>query len=59
MHIIFGYGLLKSINMETLIFILCAFTALFVLACCVAIPTIKFQEKLNEKLKQQFESKFE
>lgn len=45
--------------MENLIFILCAFTALFLLVCCVAIPTIKSQEKLNEKLKQQFELKFE
>ena len=45
--------------METLIFILCAFTALFLSAYCVAIPTIKSQEKLNEKLKQEFESKFE
>lgn len=45
--------------MKTLIFILCAFTALFLLALGVAIPTIKSQEKLNEKLKQQFESKFE
>lgn len=45
--------------MKTLIFILCAFTALFVLACCVAIPTIKSQGKLNKKLKQQFELKFD
>lgn len=45
--------------MKTLIFILCAFTALFLLACCVAIPTIRSQRKLNKKLKQQFESQFD
>ena len=45
--------------METLIFILCAFIALFTVACCVVIPTMESQRKLNEKLKQQFESKFD
>lgn len=45
--------------MKTLTFILCAVAALFLLACCVAIPTIKSQRKLNKKLKQQFETKFE
>lgn len=44
--------------MKTVIFILCAFATLFLLACCVAIPTMKSQRKLSEKLQQQFESKF-
>lgn len=59
MPIIYGYGLLKLINnMEMLIFFLCSFGALTLIGLSVALPTIKSQIKLNNKLQSQFESKF-
>ena len=59
MLITFGYGPLKLINnMETLIFFLCSFGALTLIGLSVALPTIKSQVKLNNKLQSQFKSKF-
>lgn len=44
--------------METLIFVLCSFGVLTLISIGVALPTIKSQIKLNNKLQSQFESKF-